>query len=320
MVEEKITIGKDLVLKSRLIMPPMATKKAENGQLNDDLIAYYSEHAKNPNFGLIITEHAYIDVQGKSNSNQISFASDDVIPNQQKLVQSVKSVQPDIKIFAQLNHAGFQTSTKITGREVVSASEFDGRSRSLSIDEIHLIQQKFAFAASRVKKAGYDGVEIHCAHGYLLNQFYSPLTNYRIDDYGPETLNSRLRFLTETISEVKKEVGDDFPISVRFGGCDFQYGGSTIEDAVQSSRILERAGVSLLNLSGGMCGYIRQNHEESGYFKDMTAEVKKHVKIPVVLTGGIWAIEDADILLKSHKADLIGIGRAFMYNTKWGLH
>lgn len=319
MIKEKISIGKNLVLSTRLIMPPMATQKSEDGKINDDLIVYYSEHAKNKNFGLIVTEHAYVDVQGKAHPKQISFASDDVIEGQKKLVQAVKSVRDDIKIFAQLNHAGVKSSSKITRQELVSASEFDGQSRSLTVDEIHLIEQKFAFAASRAKKCGYDGVEIHCAHGYLLNQFYSPLTNYRIDDYGPETLNSRLRFLIETIKEVRKEVGNDFPISVRFGGCDYQYGGSTLEDAIQSCRILEREGVDLLDLSGGICGYKRPNHEESGYFSDMTSAVKKHVKIPVVLTGGIWAIEDAEIFLKSQKADLIGVGRAFMHNTNWGM-
>lgn len=184
--------------------------------------------------------------------------------------------------------------------------------------EIKALEGKFAAAARRVKEAGYDGVEIHSAHGYLLNQFYSPLTNDRDDEYGPQSLENRLRFLTETIAAVHQAVGEDFPIAVRLGGSDYRPGGSTLADAAGAAQILERAGIDLLDLSGGLGMFMRPGHREAGWFSDMSRAVKERVSLPVILTGGVQTPAEAETLLNQGAADLIGVGRAMLRNPAWG--
>ena len=159
-------------------------------------------------------------------------------------------------------------------------------------------------------------MEIHCAHGYLLNQFYSPLTNKRSDDYGG-SLENRLRFTLETVACVRGAVGGKIPIAVRLGGADYLPGGSKEEDAVEACKLLEAAGVDLLDLSGGMCFYMRPGHLEAGYFASMSAKVKSAVSVPVLITGGVKKVADAEALLADGKADLIGVGRALLKDAAW---
>jgi NADPH2 dehydrogenase len=214
------------------------------------------------------------------------------------------------------------TAESVTGEQLVSASEIAGRggiSRALTIPEIRELEEKFAEAALRVKKSGYDGVEIHGAHGYLLNQFYSPLTNDRHDAYGVDSLENRTRFLMETVAAVRKAVGPDFPVAVRLGGCDYMDGGSTIDDSVRTSVLLEQAGVDLIDLSGGLYVYMRPGHREAGWFSDMSRAVKEKVKTPVIVTGGVRTPDEAETLLEEGAADFIGVGRAMLRNPAWGL-
>lgn len=319
MLEKEIIVNR-MRLKSRLVLPPMATQRSENGLINDGLISYYRQYALNPGIGLIITEHSYIAQQGKADPNQVSFASDTVIPLQRRLTAAVHEANPEIKIFAQLNHAGARTSTKITGEELVSASVMagkEGMSRALTVSEIDTLRRRFVESALRVKAAGYDGVEIHAAHGYLLNQFYSPLSNRRTDEYGPQTIENRVRLITEIVCDVRVAVGETFPIAVRLGGCDYQEGGSTIADSVEAGIRLESADADLIDLSGGFCSFMRDGHSEPGFFSDMSSAVKASVNVPVLLTGGITTHESAEELLRAEKADLIGVGRALLRDPNW---
>ena len=314
---------KRLNLHARIVVPPMATQSTEEGIPKETTLSHYENFARNPLVGLIITEHSFIDRQGKADPCQMSFADDAVIPYQAKLVEAVHTTNPDVKIFAQLNHAGFNTSPRITGQPLVSASavraQGDG-SRELSIPEIHRLEEEFAAAAMRVKKAGYDGVEIHSAHGYLLNQFYSPLSNFRADEYGSQNMENRLRFLTETVRKIRASVGDDFPVAVRFGGCDYMDGGSSIHDAAEAAALLEKEDIDILDLSGGFNGFTRGEMSEPGWFSDMSYAVKQNTVVPVILTGGVRTPAQAEELLEEGKADLIGIGRPMMRNPAWGLN
>ena len=203
---------------------------------------------------------------------------------------------------------------------LASAQHFKySESRELSTDEIHRIAEFFADAALRAKKAGYDGVEIHSAHGYLLNQFYSPLINRRRDEYGPDSMENRLRFHKEVLFRTRELVGDEFPIAVRLGGCDYQEGGSSEEDAAEASRLLYGYGADMIDISGGMNGYIIERHDYPGYFKDMSKNVKEAVRIPVMTTGGVTRPEEAEELLSGGYADLIGVGRAIYKDAAWGV-
>ncbi len=187
----------------------------------------------------------------------------------------------------------------------------------MTAEQIRETVSWFAQAALRAKKAGYDGVEIHSAHGYLLNQFYSPLTNFRTDEYGCQSIENRTRFHAEVIAAVREAVGEDYPVAIRLGGCDYAEGGSTMEDCVAACRIFEACGVDLIDLTGGLFGYVRPDCTEPGYFKDMTVAVKKAVQIPVLLTGGVTTAAEAEALLEADCADLIGVGRAIYSNAHW---
>ena len=181
------------------------------------------------------------------------------------------------------------------------------------------IADLFAEAALRARKGGYDGVEIHSAHVYLLNQFYSPLINNREDEYGPHSMEDRLRFHKEVLEKVRAAVGPDYPIAVRLGGCDYQEGGSTEADAVEAAKLLCAYGADLIDVSGGMNGYIIAGHDYPGYFKDMSKAIKEAVDVTVMTTGGVTTTEQAEELLSYGAADLIGVGRAIYKDAAWGI-
>ena len=314
MIEQTIQVG-NLQLRGRIVMPPMATEQADGGLVTPGMGTYYAARAKNPEIGLIITEHSYIEMRGKASRGQVSIAEDEAIEGLSTITKAIHAAAEGVKVFAQINHAGGYTSRDITGTEPVSASAGilkQEPARALTKDEILQIEELFAQAARRAQLAGYDGVEIHSAHSYLLNQFYSPLTNHRTDEYGSQTMENRLRMNLETIQKVREKVGENFPIAVRLGGCDYTPGGSTIEDSVEASLLLQKAGVDLLDLSGGMCRYILEGVSEPGWFGQMTQQIKQQVSVPVLLTGGIKTRAEAETLLEQGAADLIGIGRALL--------
>ena len=315
MLLEEIRIG-TRTAKNRLVMPPMQTGKTNEGHVTDELVGYYRDRAVQSTPGIIITEHSCIADGGRASKEQLLIVSDEQISEHRLLTDAIH--EGGCLAFVQLNHAG---SNGID--EPVSASTVNiptkllkAKPRQLEVDEIRQLTGAYAEAAVRALKAGYDGIEIHCAHAYLLNQFYSPMTNKRTDEYGG-SLENRLRFLLETVAAVREKIGKEVPLAVRLGGADYLPGGSTEEDAVRASVILEEAGVDLLYISGGMCFFMRPGHLEAGYFSSMTEKIKAAVSIPVLLTGGIRTAEDAERMLTEKKADLIGVGRALMKDADW---
>ena len=315
LLNQSITIG-SLTVKDRLVMPPMQTNKTDRGHVTSELLRYYHERAALSHPGIIITEHSCVTEAGRASAQQLSIASDNTIEEQRMLTDAIHA--GGSRAFVQLNHAGSNGVAESVSASAVNipAKLLNSRPRALSVDEIREIEDRFAAAALRAVKAGYDGVEIHCAHGYLLNQFYSPLTNKRGDEYGG-TRENRLRFTLETVACVRRAVGGGIPIAVRLGGADYLPGGSTEEDAAEACRLLEKAGVDLLDLSGGMCFYMRPGHSEAGYFASMSEKVKASVSVPVLLTGGVKTVAEAETLLERGKADLIGVGRALLKNAAW---
>lgn len=316
---------KDTVLSNRLVMPPMATAKAgESGMVTTELCDYYEEKSQGGYIGLIITEHSYVSLTGKASLNQLSIASDEDIDGLKTLVSVIH--QNGSKAFVQINHAGGVAIGDITGCEKLSASSIQlpnakpnnsSLPKEMTASDIEKVIQEFAQSALRAELAGFDGVEIHSAHGYLLNQFYSPLTNKRTDSYTGSTLEGRIKLHLEIINAVRETAGTDFPIAVRLGACDYADGGSSIQDSVKASKALEEAGVSFLDISGGFCGFTNPTSREQGYFSEITREIKKNVSIPVILTGGITSAAAAEELLVNDSADLIGIGRALLKDSLW---
>lgn len=313
--ETPILIG-SITLANRLVMPPMQTNLTDHGHVTEELVGYYRERARCSRPGLIITEHSCIAESGRAAEGQLSIAEDVRIEEQKRLTDAIH--EGGSLAFVQLNHAGSNgVGEPVSASEVnTPVKKLPRRPRALTVEEIRAIEAQFAEAAIRAVKAGYDGVELHCAHGYLLNQFYSPLTNKREDAYGG-CLENRLRFLLETVACVRGAIGTEMPLAVRLGGADYLPGGSTEEDAVAASRLLEQAGVDLLDVSGGMCFFVRPDHPEPGYFSSMTEKIKAHFGVPVLLTGGISRVADAEQLLQDGKADLIGVGRALLKDARW---
>ena len=315
LLDREIQIG-SLTVPNRLVMPPMQTNKTDHGHVTEELVRYYRDRAVLSRPGIIITEHSCIAESGRAAAGQLSIGEEERIEEHRLLTRAIH--EGGSKAFVQLNHAGSNGIGEAVSASAVNipAKKLAKRPRELSAAEIGEIQALFAAAADRAVRSGYDGVEIHCAHGYLLNQFYSPLTNRRSDAYGGG-LENRLRFTLETVACVRKAVGSEVPIAVRLGGADYLPGGSREEDAAEAGRLLEAAGVDLLDLSGGMCFYMRPGHLEPGYFSTMSEKVMANVTIPVLLTGGVKKLAEAESLLERGKADLIGVGRALLKDAAW---
>lgn len=309
-----------LQLNNRLVFPPMATAKSDvDGSVNQEILDYYDEKSRGGYISLIIIEHSFITPEGRANNSQLSVVDDNKIEGLKKLAKVIHN--NGSKAIMQINHAGSLTTKEKTGFDIVGPSSIinpRGKElpKELSKEEIKEIIQSFKLAAKRVKESGFDGVEIHSAHGYLLNQFYSPLTNKRNDEYGGDILG-RIKIHLEIIKAVKEEVGGDFPVLLRLGACDYADGGNSIEDCKIAALEFEKAGIDILDISGGINGYIIPGLNEQGYFQEVTAELKKIVSIPIILTGGITEVEAAEELLEKGKADLIGVGRAIFKDSLW---
>lgn len=182
----------------------------------------------------------------------------------------------------------------------------------MHLDDIKYVINKFKEASQRALEAGFDGIEIHSAHGYLLNQFYTPLTNKREDEYGYMEVKNRIKLHLEIIDEIKKSVPKDFILALRLGASDYNPLGVKLEDSITAAKMLETAGIHLLDISGGFCYYQNPFDNSEGYFKELTKAIKKVVSIPVILTGGIQSFDTASKLIDDELTDLIGIGRPIL--------
>ena len=220
-------------LSDRLVMPPMASGKPNpDGTVSDSLVEYYKEKSQGGYLGLVITEHAFVCQQGKAHGGQLSIAREEDIPGLRRLADAIHN--NGVKAVAQISHAGGAANPQDTGMEPVSASAVQSPRakagaplpRAMTVGEIQAVVEAFAQAACRAQEAGFDGVELHAAHGYLLNQFYSPLTNHRTDAYTGATLAGRLRFLLEAVEAVRAAVGQEFLLAVRLGTGDDMPGGT----------------------------------------------------------------------------------------------
>jgi 2,4-dienoyl-CoA reductase-like NADH-dependent reductase (Old Yellow Enzyme family) len=309
-----------LTLKNRLVMPPMATAKAgPEGNVSSAILEYYKEKSAGGHLSFIIIEHSFIEQAGKAHANQLSVADDSVIDGLKELAAVIH--RNGTKTVMQINHAGSAANKAVTGVTPVGPSavkhpRVDGVPHELTRQEIGEIVAAFGAAARRVKEAGFDGVEIHSAHGYFLNQFFSPLTNRRTDEYGGDVLG-RIRIHLQVIEAVRAAVGQEFLLLLRLGASDYTDGGTTVTDSQVAAKEFEKAGVDIIDISGSFTGYTNPGNNDQGYFAPLSAAVKEAVSIPVILTGGITEAQAAERLLAQGKADLIGVGRAILQDSLW---
>lgn len=308
-----ITIG-STKLKNRLVVSPMVTVFCDSdGFATEQYIAYHEAKAKG-GWGLIITEDYAVDPLGRGFWTP-GLWKDEQMEGHAKLTQRVH--QYGTKIIAQIYHAGRQASYDVIGQQPVSASPIPCPvmgyiPHELTIPEIKEIVSKFGDTALRAKKCGFDGVEIHGAHGYLIAQFMSNYSNKRCDEYGGP-IENRMRFPLEIISEIREKCGKDFTVTFRISGDEYVPGGRTIEETKLIATMLEQAGIDGIHVSAGVYGstwaVIPPLNVTNGWIVDLAEEVKKVVNIPVITVGRINDPRMAETILASGKADLVAMGR-----------
>lgn len=298
-----------LELKNRLVMPAMNSHYAdEEHHFTEQALNYYGERALG-GFGLLITEFLCVSEEGLAYPMQAAIYDDRFIPSLSRLTERIH--QNGGKIFAQLHHGGRMQGKGSTSLPAVGASAIPDASNMIPVhqlgtEEIPGVVQKFVDAALRAQKSGFDGVEIHGAHGYLLAQFLSAGVNKRTDCYGGSITN-RARIVCEIIRGVKAVCGQDFPVSVRTSGDEGYKGGNTIEVAAAQCRLFEEAGADAVHVSHGIA--IHSYFSESGFNLKYVRRVKEVVSIPVI---GVGRLNDPALIasaLESGDLDFAALGR-----------
>ena len=328
---QKGMIG-NVEIKNRLVMTPMGTNLAElDGTPGPAMLKYFEERAKG-GCGLIFPEICRVnDVHGAGMMRQISATSDRHIPGLAKLAQTVHKYGS--KIFIQLHHPGREgVSSLIGGQPCVSASDIVCKvsmqeTRPLTLDEIHELVGQFGDAALRCKKAGIDGVELHCAHGYLLQQFLSPYTNKRTDEYGG-SFENRLRIVLEIIEDIREKCGPDYVLGARVTVDEFLANiGVTedyihIQDGIMIVKALEAAGIDFVDVSCGLyetgITSVEPISFPQGWRKDFIKAVKDQVQIPVIAVSAIREPQIAEAFLSGDVCDFVGMGRTWLAEPEWG--
>ncbi len=319
---EPLTI-KHMTLKNRIVMTPMGTNYGEqNGEMSFLHINYYEQRAKGGT-GLLIVENASVDSPlGSNGTTQLRIDHDSYIPRLFKLCETIHKHGACIAI--QINHAGASAQSARTNMQPVSASDIPSRAggeipRPLEKEEILQIVKKYGEAAKRAQIAGFDAVEIHAGHSYLLSQFLSPTTNNRTDEFGGSPQN-RARFARMVIEEVRAQVGPVFPIFVRISADEFVEGGNTLEDTLEYLQYFEKE-VDVFDVSCGLNGSIQYqidaNYLEDGWRSYMAKAVREKYNKPCMTMGNIRNPQVAEDILARGDADLIGMGRGLIADPEW---
>jgi len=300
-------------------MPAMGSGHSEiDGTVGDESVAYYAARARG-GFGLIITEYAGVDFYGMGARNQLKVYSDEYIPGLKRLSDAVHA--EGSKIFIQLHHGGKWADPNIFGEATVSSTAIhwhirDVTPRELSTQEVYEVIEKFGDAAMRAKKAGFDGVELHGGHGYLIPQFMSTYVNRRTDEFGGD-ITGRSRFAVGVIKNIKQKCGADFPVIMRISGDETADGSMRLNETRVMAKLIEKAGADALNITAGMPsaygdkGYsIVSYRTPMGFITYLAEEIKKSVKIPVIAVGRIFDPALADAIIEDGRADFVALGRA----------
>jgi len=271
--------------------------------------------------GLIISGHAYVCREGQAGPKQLGVYDDELIPGLEDLARAVH--QYGSKTVMQLAHAGITAAADLTGMTPLAPSNLQdlhpSAHKEMTAADIQKAVSAFAAGAARAQKAGFDGVQIHAAHGYLLSQFLSPYFNRRKDDYGG-SIQNRARVLLEVLQAIRSTVGDSFPILIKINCRDFHDNGLELADSVQTGIMLAEGGIDAIELSGGnrLSGKrvparvgIKSEDQEA-YFQNEARTYKNKVKVPLILVGGNRSFQVAEKLVTEGPADYISMSRPFI--------
>ncbi|HZK43713.1 MAG TPA: NAD(P)/FAD-dependent oxidoreductase [Syntrophomonadaceae bacterium] len=321
MLFENVNVG-NIALKNRIVMPAINLGYCTDGKVNDRLINFYTERAKG-GAGLIMIGGTAIEAQ-EVWGGFVSIHDDSFIEGHQKLTTTLKKHGALVGI--QLFHAGRYSYAFAYGHDIKAPSAIMSPvskqiPQEITIDEIQETIHLFGQAALRAKKAGYDVIEVIASAGYLINQFYSPVTNKRTDEYGG-SLENRMRFGLEVIKEIRHQVGNDMTLSIRLGGSDFVPEGNTWREMTKFASELEKASLDMINVTGGWHeSRIPQIQAEvpRGAYTYLATKIKDAVSIPVVASNRINNPETAEAILLSGKADMVSVGRGFIADPEWAV-
>lgn len=305
-----------LRLANRMMVPAMTTNFAEaDGSVGDSLIDYLTERARG-GFGSIVTENIGVDVTGRVMPRMVMADDDRFLPGLARLARSVHAAGS--VIIGQISHAGRQTRSAITGRPLVGPSPIPcplnkETPRELTISDIEELEAAFIAAAERLARAGFDGVEIHGAHGYLVGAFLSGYSNKRRDKYGG-SLDNRLRFLLNIAGGIKAALGADFPLIVRISADEFVDGGLDAQQAIAVANRLELEKVDALSVSVGVYESFNRlsmiTGEPEGQWLPLAAQVKAGTRLPIIGVGRIKRPQTAEDALAAGQIDIAAFGRA----------
>lgn len=299
-------------IKNRILMPPLVCFNwADNdGFETYDRAVHYGKRAAGGT-GLVVIEATAISKEGRLCDTELGLWKDEHIPQFSKIAEACR--KENSVALVQIVHAGM----KSVEENVLSASSHQLDNKKcfeMTLEQIEIVKRDFVDTSIRAQKAGLDGVEIHGAHGYLLNQFTSKETNKRSDIYGG-SLENRFRLSLEVTKAIREATGDDFIIGYRFGVND-----PTFEEDIILARELEKAGVNLLNVSAGI-GFDHMKAPSDYPFSLITymgTEIYKHVDIPVVCVGNIRDPKDAEHLISNNMIDIVAVGRGILADPNWG--
>jgi 2,4-dienoyl-CoA reductase-like NADH-dependent reductase (Old Yellow Enzyme family) len=309
-----------LTLRNRIAMPPMWSGKATaDGFVTAANVEYHRVRAA-AGTALIIVEHSFVHPQGRHSGTQLGVHHDACVEGLATLAGAIRA--EGAVACLQISHAGARASSRVTGLPVVAPSPIPTTREAhadapagLTKAQIDEVVEAFAAAAARAQRAGFDAVEIHAAHGFLLSQFLSPLTNFRDDEYGGDH-EGRSRIHLEVLAAVRGRVGPAFPVFVRLGMHDERAGGLTLAPACWTASQLAAAGAAMIDVSGGQSGS-EDPGRGPGYFVGYAEAVKDVVEVPVMVAGGITEPQMADVIIRSGRADIVGIGRAMLDDPDW---
>ena len=290
---------------------------AEDGTVTPKLIDTMVALSKG-GLGLIITGHAFVRPEGRAHPRQLGVYADEFIKGLREMVDAVHDSGG--KIVIQISHAGRFAAKRLMGCPPMVVSNYEGLAQwpvhEMTKEDIQDLPVAFADGASRAKAAGFDGVQIHSAHGYLLSQFLSPLFNRRQDEYGGDIRN-RSRIHLEIYQAIRRAVGQDFPVFIKMNCRDFVEDGLDLEDSLQVGRMLAEAGLDALELSGGLLTGGRlapsrpglRPEQKEAYFLEDARAFQQEINIPLILVGGFRSFDVAERLIQDETADYISLCR-----------
>tara|TARA_B100000513_G_C11894536_1_gene183493 strand:+ start:428 stop:1723 length:1296 start_codon:yes stop_codon:yes gene_type:complete len=339
-LKDKITLPCGAQIKNRICKAAMTERIAfADNYTNQRHLNLYKKWAEG-DIGILLTGNVQVDknhLEGPANVCIEEDTYSEQLPLLRKWAE--EGTKDNTHLWMQISHAGRQTPGEINSSPKAPSSvqlKIPGRNygvpSALSTEEINEIIKKFTFVAKIARETGFTGIQIHSAHGYLLSEFLSPDINLREDEWGG-TVENRSRIHVEIIKSIRREVGEDFPISVKMNSADFQKGGFSPDDSIQVAKIIEAAGVDNIEISGGTYEQPRllgldnvsinpdrsEVRKEStiareAYFLEYAEKIKKNIQIPLMVTGGFRTKEGMESAVKSGACEIVGVGRPLCAN------